>query len=457
MKPRLSLLPVLAMAAAALVGLSACRDLALRQIVEDLVTEYKLGYLPGWSQPVLLESQSGYARAPRVAIGSGDKGYVVWEHYRSTPSSSWSVYASRYDGSTWTDEQLFVESSFGAGMPEVSVGADGYAFVIYGVQEGSEFRAYVRRFAGGSWSTGGYLDTSGDALSLSEPLNIGLDADGKAIAAWVQTNGSTISDLKVRKHDGTAWDAEQPLESPDGIAANGHLAMAADGTAMIVWEQRDGADYNIYADSYTGSDWSGAVEIDGSTVSCVDPIVAAGNAGIAAAAWVKQDTTEQVCASLFNGTSWATPTPLGIYSGGMYTHAVAVSDAGAALVLWIQDDGGTRNLYSCYFNGTSWGSPTLVEHSDALISIAHQAVRVAFCPNGTAIAVWVQDDPNGDEAVFFNHFNGSSWGQEDRFPRTGSFAAYPNLDISPEGHALVAWYERIGASEESVYASIYRP
>ena len=451
---------ILCAAPAMLFGFIGCRDILLRQVVENLVTEYQLGYLPGWTEPALLENLPGTSQSHAAAIGSGDKIFVVWGHYVDSPQDS-SVYVNRYIDGAWAGPEEIDSvprpSTGSAGDPDVAVGSDGYAFVIFGQQDAAEYRPFARRFSGGAWTAGGYLDSTSYTMSLGESVQIGMDSAEKTLAVWIENDGATVCDVKarLRPDSATAWQSEVALENPDGSAWWCRLAVSGNGNAAAVWEQQDGAVNNIYANLFDGTNWAGAQKINGTTGDGHLPDVEVSAAGTAVAVWVSQDAGQNLRVARHNGTTWVAPVELESLAGQVYMPAVAVAADGKALVVWCQNDGTAESIFSSFFNGTSWSSPAVIEHSDDMVD--NDSAQVAFAPDGTAIAVWVCYS-GGFGTIRYNHFNGSSWGQEAMLSPPGVGSNDPVLDISPEGHAVVAWRgQPDGTSDWNVYASIYRP
>lgn len=142
-------------------------------------------------------------------------------------------------------------------------------------------------------------------------------------------------------------------------------------------------------------------------------------------------------------------------SGGPATFpSVALAADGSALAVWREGDGGRLNLWANrYTPANGWETPQLLETMDS--GDVHGSARIALDPNGNALAVWVQDD-GGRRDLWANRYTaGSGWGTAERIETDNAGnAAGPQLAVDAAGNALVVWKQSDG-TRTNIWANRY--
>lgn len=142
----------------------------------------------GWGTPQALETDDrGDAMGPRVAMDPAGNAVATWSQSDGVTSD---VLANRYAvGSGWGSPLALETASGFAGGPLVALDPDGNAVVTWLQMDGSVMNLYANRYRSGvGWGTRALveMDNQGGA-GLG---GLGMDVAGNAIAVWPQTDGA---------------------------------------------------------------------------------------------------------------------------------------------------------------------------------------------------------------------------------------------------------------------------
>jgi len=282
-----------------------------------------------------------------------------------------------------------------AGGPDLDVAVDGTATAVWSAKSGGEFRVFARRIA-----------ADGDRGPIEQ-----LSAAGEAA-----------------------------LKPQDALAPQ--VAVAPDGTAVVVWTRWDGANFRIQ-ERRIGPD--GAPEeatrtLSGSGQDAADPQVDVGPDGTATVVWRRFDGFHplvQVRRIAPDGTSEEASQRLSESGQDAVEPDVAVAADGTATVVWSRFDGSDSIVQTRRVEADGTLAPT------AALSTAGES----------AIEPQVELGPGGDATVVWDRFDGANWVIQGRrlsaagategavldLSAAGRSAAEPQLAIDGDGLATVAW------------------
>lgn len=349
----------------------------------------------GWGSAQLIENLVGDLYQPRIAMDSGGNAIAVWSSQYDR------IYANRYvAGGGWGTAQRL--DSMSGGNPDIVMDPSGSAIVVW---QGSDINGsgiYARFFSTGSgWSAPQLIGTRNGADSVNN-ARIVVDGNGNAIAVWSQSNGTSYNLTANRYTQGIGWGTAQPIETLSREADEADIAMNASGDAVVVWRDRtlDGngnlVDAPVYAVRYTpGSGWGTVQRLDSGTnygyVLDV-PRVAIDAQGNAIAVWHDYDGAGQriYARRYVAGSGWGALEQLQSPTGNdAWRPDVAMDANGNAIAVWMQSHVPTFGIFvNRYTPGSGWGGATLV--ANATIDVYQ--LRVALNGGGTAIAVWQEGD-----------------------------------------------------------------
>jgi hypothetical protein len=207
---------------------------------------------PSWGAAELIETDSGSADNPQIAMDAGGKAIAVWVQDYDTemptlpppgfPTSYEvrpAILANRFDGSAWGEAKVLWSDYFGtSGDPQITMNANGNAMAIWVRADYSHpfynTAVYVNYFDGSAWSAAERIQANdyGNALGTQ----IAMDANGIAIAVWVQDYGVKVRPaILANRFDGSAWGEVKVLWSDySGRSRDPQITMNEDGNAMAV-------------------------------------------------------------------------------------------------------------------------------------------------------------------------------------------------------------------------------
>ena len=200
-----------------------------------------------WGAAELIESgNAGNANEPQIAMNPDGTAVAVWHQYGGTWFSIW---ANRFDGATWDTAELIESDDNGnAFTPQVAMDPDGTVIAVWRQYDGIRESIWANRFDSSTWGEAGPIES--DDIGFAYDPQVAMDASGRAIAIWHQSDG-TRTNIWTNRFDGVAWGTVELIESDDtGNAFDAQIAMNADGDAIAVWNQSDGTRTNIWSNRY---------------------------------------------------------------------------------------------------------------------------------------------------------------------------------------------------------------
>ena len=306
-----------------------------------------------------------------------------------------------------------------------------------------------------AWGTATIIETD-NAGSASSP-QIAIDANGNALAVWMQSDGTRDNIWSNRYSAGTGWGTAALIETDNAGAYNPQIAIDANGNALAVWTQSDGTRDNIWSNRYTaGTGWGTAALIETDNAGAAQyPQIAIDASGNALAVWHQFDgTSTNICSNRYTaGTGWGTAVLIETDNAGTAAFPKIAMDAnGNALVVWRQFDGTRDNIWSNrYTDGTGWGTAALIETDNAASASGPQ---IAIDTNGNALAVWQQAGGTG-ESIWSNRYTaGIGWGTAAVIQINAGPAYSPQIAIDASGNALAVWWQS-GGTRLNIWSNRY--
>jgi hypothetical protein len=322
---------------------------------------------------------------PQIAMNGAGKAIAVWQ--RTALNNHSNIIANYFDGTAWGLAEIIDDDSGRSNSPQIAMNSAGIAIAVWNQSN----HIWTNRFNGSVWGTAEAIDSNS---GWAENPQIAVDSFGKAIAVWEQPDGAYES-IWANRFDGTDWGTAEMIETNNaGHAGLPRIAMNGAGNAIVAWYQFDGARYNIWANRFNGKTWGIAEPIgighpDYGSASY--PQVSINNTDNAIVVWEEYDGARyNIWANRFYGTAWGIANLIETdNSGNARNPQVAIDNSSKAMAVWEQYDGVRYNIWANRFNGANWGIADLIEINNAGDAADPQ---VAIDGAGNAIAVWGQFD-----------------------------------------------------------------
>lgn len=218
------------------------------QVNDGVGSIYANRYVPasGWGSRQPIESGTGPAGAPRIAVDGNGHAIAVWQQY---DGASGSIYANRLspeDG--WASAQLIQSASGTASAPQINIDRGGNGIVVWAQHDGASYRMHANRYIpAAGWGT-----SQASAVFNGHPLDIrsAMDAAGNVAVMWKQLNGE-VGQLFANHYTlQNGWDTAQPIASPNSPTSHHELGVAGNGNAMVVWLRHESDTWSVYANRY---------------------------------------------------------------------------------------------------------------------------------------------------------------------------------------------------------------
>lgn len=288
---------------------------------------------------------------------------------------------------------------------------------------GSEWAIYENNNRSGSWTRpsalNDHISPSGQGATLCK---VASDNNGNCIVIWQQSDGSNAQIFKSEYRSST-WTHPSGLTnniSPDGQDAASHLSVAMDnnGNAIIAWTQSDGSNNLVYMSEYRSGSWSHpanlSANISPSGANCDQVTAVMDNNGNAMIVW-RQDTGSgiQIYKSEYRSGSWTHPTDLNDFVSVATTDCsypdAAMDDNGNAIIIWTQADGTHLQIFKSEYRSGSWTHPSGLTDNISPDGSNTDTCKVAMDNDGNAIIAWRQYDASTDSQVFKSEYRSGSW------------------------------------------------
>ena len=187
-----------------------------------------------WQEPVELSTSGQSNSNPRVAVNGEGEADVVWESYNEGVYSIQTV-AGSIGHDTWGEPVALSLPGQVTANPEVADDAEGEAVAVW-EQGGDELTPYTVqgavRPAGGQWGAPVDLSAAGSAADFP---NVGVDAQGDAVAVWeIRESNAGYSQSAVWTAATGVWQAPVDLSTPGGNAGSPQVAVDPRGDAVTI-------------------------------------------------------------------------------------------------------------------------------------------------------------------------------------------------------------------------------
>ncbi|MFT3866295.1 MAG: PKD domain-containing protein [Solirubrobacterales bacterium] len=388
---------------------------------------------PTWLTPTTLSA--GSAAEPGVAVDPAGDSIAVWE--RESVDGEVVQAASRAAGGGWGSPVDLSVGGENAYRPQVAVDQTGEAVAVWYRYDGTNWIAQAAsRTAGGDWGAPVDLSATGEDALESQ---VAIDQAGEAVAVWERFDGSNeIIEAATRTAAGV-WLAPLNLSAGGENAHAPQVAVDPGGDAVAVWHRSDGSTYVVQATTRAaGGGWQPPVDLSAPGVDAKDAQVAVDQAGDAVAVWEGYEGGHWIAqaASRPAGGIWGSPVDLSASGVDASELAVALDQAGDAVVAWDQYDGSTYVAEAASrAAGGSWQSPVDLSTAGGIA----YGPRVALDPGGDAVAVWSRDDGGSEKAQAAIRPAGGSWGAPVDLSAADGVAPDPQVAVDSEGDATAVW------------------
>jgi hypothetical protein len=411
----------------------------------------------GWSNPPTPLS-AGASGSAKVAMDAAGRAVAVWLTLRAGTLIDDDLMASRFDPVTGWSTPEALETRLGdvTRFDLAMDPASGRAVVLWTQSsDTSNGSAWARHFEPATgWTPVQALSTPSGVVDV---VSVGMDAQGNAVAAWSQLDGSRFSVWGSRGSAAGTWGTAQLLETMDELGrvdGNPRIAVAPQGDALVVWQASGGTLVNrgTWTNRYTaGGGWGTAsqlVSVSGGSA----PDIAMDANGNAVMVWAQIDAVSAsevyalIQAKRYQGGAWGAPLQVARELGAnsvLSTVHVKMNAAGAALVAWGQGDQSIRATLAPA--GGTWPTPSIVKPVGSRAATA--GVRAAVNGEGNAFLAWSQgNDVSTSDTMLSSYTLAGGWVAGVPHDSIAEIATDPFIAMDERGNAWYLWTQYMGSS-----------
>jgi len=321
--------------------------------------------------------------------------------------------------------------------PAIAVDADGATVVAWMEGDNAAHTAqiyYATLPAGGSWSVPANL--SGSPGPVDRCAALAADVAGTVHVVWDESSSrvtSTSDIMYTQRPRGGSWATPTPATSDFGPSLNPDLAVAADGTVHLVWENF----FNVYhASKPLGGPWSARTNISATPLVAEYAQVAVDGQGNIYVVW-QDDRLSFIRPDIFfstrprSGGAWSVPLNLSNSDIARWP-AVAVDGDGVLHVIWSDWSRAHTGLrYTNKRPGEGWSAPStvfagLVSDNDLVADTA-----------GTIHAVWRLTDTT--RIFYASRPAGGAWSAAEDISQGVTDVWEPAIALDLQDYPHVVW------------------
>ena len=141
-----------------------------------------------WLTPELIETDVGAASSPQLAVDGSGNAIAVWSQYDENYISN-SIWSNRYDagGGSWSTAVLLESYTGNAYNPQIAMDSSGNAIAVWGQYSS----IYSNRYdaSSGNWSMAAVIENN----SSADTPQVAVDGSGNAVTVWRQYDGNNYS------------------------------------------------------------------------------------------------------------------------------------------------------------------------------------------------------------------------------------------------------------------------
>lgn len=265
---------------------------------------------------------------------------------------------------------------------------------------------------------------------------VGVDANGKALAAWRDDNNNIlISTLVFGEH---AWSSAQIINTqiPGETVTSPYVSVNHRGDAAVVWTSYDsvGLTLNLLANVFDAETqtWKGQSVIFSGNLDVILPVLFVKNDSLGNAVALNTISESDIMAYTyaFSSNTWTTVTPVTL--GSLIAGNLAVDLNGVSTVIAVNTDSVVTTL-TLPFGETTFVNQTTLSTTGSTLMMP--VIQVAS--SGDALALWATDEGNLASARY--SFAAQTWDELPQIVVDFLDPAHLALSLNSHGHAVAAW------------------
>ena len=334
------------------------------------------------------------------------------------------------------------------------------------------------------WTSGGSASAASMARAVATSSNgdysispmhhaIGRSETGGMAYAFVPVSlDGTAQSLAVQRQVGGVWQSVEVIADDDHHRGTPAIVSLGGDDWMVLWSQSNlatdklsgltgdqvVAEQELWYSVWTDSAWSTPTQATNDSVCDDSPALIRMDDGTVVAAWRRMAGTDVTDPSLsdiayatWNGTSWSSIGTLADTSNALSQVSLAKLADDTIVATWTADvgiSGSEVTVWAALFDGDSWSLPVELSNGESTVRTWS---GVAALANGSAVAIWTEEDEAGVTLYYAqgdDGGNGWEWGAATAVMEP--LAVLSNPQILADGNVVRVIYHTYGQENEIV-------
>lgn len=196
----------------------------------------------GWNMAERIEAnETGDASSLAIAVATNGDAHALWS--QPDEAGVLSIWGNVYSSGAWGAAALFdEEETFEASSARVTAGPGGTLQAVWAQSDGTRTNVWSRRYTTqGAWGASELIERPTDDPQDDGDARfpqISIDQEGNAFAVWQQFDGAGFNIWSNRYTPDDGWFEDEMLEMDRGTAILPQIAAAPGRRAHAVWQQR---------------------------------------------------------------------------------------------------------------------------------------------------------------------------------------------------------------------------
>ncbi|MFZ4857112.1 MAG: PKD domain-containing protein [Desulfuromonadaceae bacterium] len=206
-----------------------------------------------WGTAQLIETDAtNGSYYPHVAMNAGGTAIAIWQQPEGSTFNVWVNHCS--SAGVWGGAKLIETNTGDAFYPQVAIDAGGNAVAVWQQYDGTRYNIWANQYSlFSNWGVAQLIET--DALGNANSPQLAMNSSGTAVVVWHQSDGTRINSYTDRNNiwtnsftPGVGWGSAMLIDNDNtGSADYPQVAIGTSGEPLVVWQQSDGARTNIWA------------------------------------------------------------------------------------------------------------------------------------------------------------------------------------------------------------------
>jgi len=246
-----------------------------------------------------------------------------------------------------------------------------------------------------------------------------------------------------------AWTTPVNISNTTGHSNYAALAVDRYGHIHVVWTDDTSGNNEILYCFFDGESWHTPVNISNDSTGSWNPKLACDTLGNPHVVWVDWGVEEGKGVPFYchyDGVAWSTPISLSEilpHCSSLGGIDIDIDVSNDVHIVWSDNSIGNFEVYHSVYNGTSWSTPTNISDNKWDSSWSRMVIDSSGHPN----VVWKNyaDWGNPDSVeVFYSKYKGGSWSAPINISHLTGQSCKPKIALDSQDRPHVVWEERHG-------------